>query len=86
MLVLWAQQTNLAYSSTDPWLSLLLQWLCWNRNWVADLRITQPGWGVSGALFLGSSRVHPTLMMACKRLPRTGTARRKRTPDIRGLP
>jgi hypothetical protein len=29
--------------SIDVWLSLLLQWLCWERNWVADPRITQPG-------------------------------------------
>jgi hypothetical protein len=27
---------------------------------------------VSGSLFLGSSRVHPTLLMVSKRLPRTG--------------
>jgi hypothetical protein len=40
---------------------------------------------VSGALFLGSSRVRPTLLVACERLPRTGTARRKRTPGVRGL-
>jgi uncharacterized membrane protein YqaE (UPF0057 family) len=32
--------------STDVWLSLLLQCLCWERNWVADLRITQPGYGL----------------------------------------
>jgi hypothetical protein len=40
---------------------------------------------VSGALFLESSRVRPTLLVACKRLPRTGTARRKRMSSIRGL-
>jgi hypothetical protein len=40
---------------------------------------------MSGALFLESSRVRPTLLMAYKRLPRRGTARRKRTSDIRGL-
>jgi hypothetical protein len=40
---------------------------------------------VSGALFLGSSRVRPTLLMACKRLPHTGTAHRKRTSGVRGL-
>jgi hypothetical protein len=40
---------------------------------------------VSGALFLRSSRVRPTLLVACKRLPRTGTTRRKRTLGIRGL-
>jgi hypothetical protein len=37
---------------------------------------------VSGALFLGSSRVCPTLMMAYERLPRMGTAYRKRTLGI----
>jgi hypothetical protein len=37
---------------------------------------------VSGALFLGSSRVCPMLLMASERLPRTWTARRKRTCGI----
>jgi hypothetical protein len=40
---------------------------------------------VSGALFLRSSRVHPTLFVACERLPRMGTTRRKRTPGVRRL-
>jgi hypothetical protein len=40
---------------------------------------------VLGALFLGSSRVRPTLLVAYERLPRTGTAGRKRTPGVRGL-
>jgi hypothetical protein len=40
---------------------------------------------VSGAHFLGSSRVHPMLLMACERLPCTWIARRKRTRGIRGL-
>jgi hypothetical protein len=40
---------------------------------------------VSGALFLGSSSVCPMLLVACERLPRTGTARRKRTSGVRGL-
>jgi hypothetical protein len=40
---------------------------------------------VSGALFLESSRVRPTLLVACERLPRTGTARRKHTTGVRGL-
>jgi hypothetical protein len=39
---------------------------------------------VLGALFLGSSRVCPTLL-ACKRLSRTGTAHRKPTQGVRGL-
>jgi hypothetical protein len=38
---------------------------------------------VSGALFLGSSRVHPTLLVTCERLPCTGTAHRKRTSGVR---
>jgi hypothetical protein len=37
---------------------------------------------VSGALFLGSSRVCPMLLVACERLPRTGTAHRKRTCHV----
>jgi hypothetical protein len=37
---------------------------------------------VSGALFLGSSRIRPTLLVACERLPCTKTARRKRTPGV----
>jgi hypothetical protein len=40
---------------------------------------------VSEVLFLGSSRVRPTLVMANERLPRTWTARRKRTCGVRGL-
>jgi hypothetical protein len=40
---------------------------------------------VLGALFLGSSRVRPTLLVAYKSLPRMTTARRKRTLDVRGL-
>jgi hypothetical protein len=40
---------------------------------------------VSGALFLESSKVRPTLLMACERLPCTETARMKRTPSVRGL-
>jgi hypothetical protein len=40
---------------------------------------------VSGALFLGSSWVCPTLLMACERLPRMGTVRRKHMSDVCGL-
>jgi hypothetical protein len=44
------------------------------------------GLGVmSGALFLGSNRVHPTLLLAYERLPCTGTAHRKRTSGVHGL-
>jgi hypothetical protein len=40
---------------------------------------------MSGAPFLWSSRVCPTLMMACERLPCTCTARRKHVYGVRGL-
>jgi hypothetical protein len=40
---------------------------------------------VSGALFLRSSRVCPTLLMASKRLPHMWTDHRKRTCGICGL-
>jgi hypothetical protein len=40
---------------------------------------------VSGALFLRSSSVRPMLLVACKRLPRTETACRKRTLGVHGL-
>jgi hypothetical protein len=42
-------------------------------------------WIVSGALFLRSSGICPNLLAVHERLPRTGTAHRKRTPDVRGL-
>jgi hypothetical protein len=42
-------------------------------------------WIVSGALFLGSNGIYPNLSVPRERLPRTGTARRKRTPGVRGL-
>jgi hypothetical protein len=40
---------------------------------------------VSRSIFLGSSRVRPTLMMACERFPRTWTANRKRTYGVCGV-
>ncbi len=40
---------------------------------------------VSGPLFLRSSGICPNLSVSHERLPRTGTARRKRTPGVRGL-
>jgi hypothetical protein len=41
--------------------------------------------GCVGSPFIRSSRVHPILMMACERLPRTCTAHRKHMWGIRGL-
>jgi hypothetical protein len=43
-----------------------------------------PG-AMSGPLFLGSSRVHPMLLMACERLPRMWTVCRKCTRGVRAL-
>jgi hypothetical protein len=40
---------------------------------------------VSGALFLESSRVCPTLLVAYERLLRTGTTHRNRTLGVHGL-
>jgi hypothetical protein len=42
-------------------------------------------WIVLGALFLKSSEIRPNLSTARERLPRTGTARRKHTLDVREL-
>jgi hypothetical protein len=42
-------------------------------------------WIVSGALFLRSSGICLNLSAPRERLPRMGTARRKRTPGVRGL-
>jgi hypothetical protein len=42
-------------------------------------------WIVSGALFLRSSEIYPNLSAPHERLPRTGTARRKRTSGVHGL-
>jgi hypothetical protein len=40
---------------------------------------------MSGALFLRSGGICPNLSLSRKRLPRTGTTRRKRTLGVRGL-
>jgi hypothetical protein len=52
-----------------------------------DLQIGQPAcWGCSWeSLFLRSSGIRATLLGQCERLPRMGTARRKRTSGVRGL-
>jgi hypothetical protein len=44
MLVVMGLVNRCNLLSIDSWLSLLLQWVCWERNWVADLWITYPGW------------------------------------------
>jgi hypothetical protein len=45
-------------------------------------RLADVLWIVSGALFLGSGRAHPTLLMASERLSCIETARRKRISGI----
>jgi hypothetical protein len=50
-----------------------------------DPWIGLPACNELGALFLESSGIHPDLSMTRERLPRTGTAHRKRTPNVRGL-
>jgi hypothetical protein len=44
MLVFMGPVNQCSMLSIDAWLSLLLQWLSWERNWVVDLWITQSGW------------------------------------------
>jgi hypothetical protein len=41
--------------------------------------------GGVGSTFSREQCIRPTLLMTRERLPRTGTTRRKRTPDVRGL-
>jgi hypothetical protein len=41
--------------------------------------------GGVGSNFSWEQCIRPTLLMTRERLPRTGTARRKRMPDVRGL-
>jgi hypothetical protein len=72
--------------STDAWLkpTSSLAGLGKKLRWVP--RTTQPGWEVeSGALFLRSSTIRPTLLMTYKRLPRMETAHRKRTSGVHRL-
>jgi hypothetical protein len=41
--------------------------------------------GGVGSTFSREQYIRPTLLMTHERLPRTGTARRKHTPGVRGL-
>jgi hypothetical protein len=43
MLVLMGPANRCSMLSIDSWLSLLLQWVCCEINWVADPWITQSG-------------------------------------------
>jgi hypothetical protein len=52
---------------------------------VADLWITQPGWGLCREPFFSGAVGSVQRCWWLARLPCTGTTYRKRTPDIRGL-
>jgi hypothetical protein len=72
--------------SSDAWLKPTASLVGLGEKLRQVPRTTQPGWEVeSGALFLESSSIHPTLLMTHERLARTGTARRKCMPGVRGL-
>jgi hypothetical protein len=72
--------------STDAWLKPTVSLAGLGEKLRRVPWTTQSGWEVeSGALFLRSSSICPTLLMTYKRLPRTGTARRKRTPGVHQL-
>jgi hypothetical protein len=73
-------------SSTDAWLKHTASLVGLGEKLRRVPRTTQSGWEVeSGALFLRRSSIRPTLLTTHRRLPRTGAARRKCTPSVRGL-
>jgi hypothetical protein len=77
---------RVACSSIDAWLNPTASMVVLGEKLEQVPRATQPGWEVeSGALFLGSSSIRPTLLGQRQRLPCTGTARRKRTSGVHGL-
>jgi hypothetical protein len=64
----------------------LLHWLVWERSWVWTRgSVSRCAVDCVKSLFLGSSGICPNLSVPRERLPRTGTARRKRTLGVRGL-
>jgi hypothetical protein len=72
--------------STDAWLKPTTSLTGLGEKLRRVLRTTQPGYEVeSGALFLRSSSIHPTLSTTYKRLPRMETTHRKRTPGVHRL-
>jgi hypothetical protein len=72
--------------SIGAWLSLLLQWLfLWEKLGGAPADHSVGLGVVSGAFFLWSSSVCPTLWITCERLSRTWTSCRKRMQGICGL-
>jgi hypothetical protein len=75
-----------AYHRQKFGLSLLLHWLAWETNWVQTHgSIIQRAVDCVGSLFLMSNGIRPNLLMTHERLPCTGTARKKHTPDVHGL-
>jgi hypothetical protein len=73
-------------SSTDAWVKSITSMAMLGEKFRWVPRATQLGWEVElVAPFLESSSIHLTLSMTRERLPRTGTAHRKRTLGICGL-
>jgi hypothetical protein len=66
-------------------LSALLQWLCWERNWGGSHGPLSRAERWSREHFSRDQCIRPTLLMTHEKLPRTGTARRKRTLGVCGL-
>jgi hypothetical protein len=72
--------------STDAWLKPTTSLTGLGEKLRRVLRTTQPGYEVeSGALFLRSSSIRPTLLTTYKRLPRMETAHRERTSGVHRL-
>jgi hypothetical protein len=69
ILVFMSPVSLVAYQRQKLGLSLLLHWLTRVRNWVQTHgRSASVLWIMSGALFLGSSGIHPNLLVICERL------------------
>jgi hypothetical protein len=64
---------------------LLHCWFGWEAGYGPVDQLSGVLWIVSGALFLRSNEICPNLSAPHKRLPRTGTARKKRTQGVCGL-
>jgi Cft2 family RNA processing exonuclease len=73
-------------SAIDVCLSSLLHWLAQERNWVRTYgSVSRCAVDYVGSPFSEEQWLCPTLSMTRERLPRTGTARRKRMSSVHGL-
>jgi hypothetical protein len=87
MLVFMGPINQCSLSSIDVWFKPTASMAMRGEKFGGDPRIGQStDWGCSQrSLFLRSSGIRPTLWSQRERLPRTGTAHRKRTLDVCGL-